>query len=110
MPRLRKSLLIVLLCLSGCSWFHTSWFHAKKPAVPKPPQLVVTGAPAGSALFVDGVQVRQATETGGHAQVVEVAAGTHTLEVRKGEAVTYRENLDIAAGEKRVITVLSGTG
>jgi hypothetical protein len=110
MPCLKKSILIVLVCLSGCSWFHTGWFHAKKPAAPETPQLIVTGAPAGSVLFVDGVQVRQATEAGGHAQVLEVATGTHTLEVRKGDAVTYRENFDVEAGEKRVITVLSGTG
>ncbi len=104
-PRLKTSLLVILLCLSGCSWF-----HAKKAAAPEPPQLIVTGAPAGSMLFVDGVQVRQASEAVGHAQVLEVAAGTHILEVRKDDAVTYRENFDVEAGEKRVITVLSGTG
>lgn len=107
---MKTSLLVILLCLSGCSWFHTGWLHAKKTAAPEPPQLIVTGAPAGSVLFVDGVQVRQASEAGGHAQVLEVAAGTHILEVRKGDAVTYRENFDVEAGEKRVITVLSGTG
>lgn len=106
---MRKSLLLVLLCLSGCSWFHSGWFHAKAPVGPEPPQLIVTGAPPGSALFIDGVQVRPASEAGSHAQVVEVTPGTHTLEVRKGDAVAYRENFDIAAGDKRVIPVLSGT-
>ena len=109
MARLRVSLLVMLICLSGCSWFHTnSWFHAKKPLPPEPPELTITGAPAGSILFIDGVQTGQPNEAGARAQVLEVAPGTHILEVRTGNAAVYRENFDAVVGEKLVITVLSG--
>ena len=93
----------MLACLSGCSWFH------RKPPAPEPTELIVTGAPAGSVAFLDGTQAGQATEVGNLPQVLEVAPGTHTLEVRMGDTVAYRENTYVAQGEKRVITVLSGT-
>ena len=101
--RLKIALLMVLACLSGCSWF-----HARKPPAPEPPTLIVTGAPAGSVLFIDGVQIGQAIETSTRTQVLEVAPGAHTLEVRLGDTVAYRESTYVERGDKRVITVLSG--
>lgn len=99
---LKTALLIALILLSGCSWFH------RKPPVPDPTELIVTGAPAGSLLFIDGAQVGQPMHANQHTQVLRVAAGTHLLEVKVGESVTYRENTYVAAGDRRVITVLSG--
>jgi hypothetical protein len=100
---LKASFLIVLACLSGCAWF-----HARKPVAADPPELVVTGAPTGSLLFIDGKQVGEAKEAGNRPLVIDVAAGSHTVEVKVGETVAYREDTDVAPGEKRVITVLSG--
>jgi hypothetical protein len=100
--QLKSCLLIVLACLSGCSWF-----HARSPA-PDPSELIVTGAPAGSTLFLDGTQAGQETESSKRPQVLYIAPGTHTLEVRMGDTVAYRENTYVAQSEKRVITVLSG--
>jgi hypothetical protein len=91
------------LVLSGCSWFHRS-----KPPPPEPPELVVTGIAAGSVLFVDGVQAGQATESGNRSRVLDVAPGAHTLEVKRGDTVVYRESTYVGPGDKRVITVLSG--
>jgi hypothetical protein len=62
----------------------------------------------GSLLFVDGVQAGQEKEAGHRSQVVQVAPGTHILEVKLDDAVVYREDSDIEVGEQRVITVLSG--
>jgi hypothetical protein len=103
MSRSKASLLIALACLSGCSWF-----HARSPA-PDPSELIVTGAPTGSILFLDGVQAGQETEASNRPQMLEVAPGTHTLEVRMADTVAYRESTYVAQGEKRVVTVLSGT-
>ncbi|MEO7207790.1 MAG: hypothetical protein ABI145_13605 [Steroidobacteraceae bacterium] len=97
-------LIILLLCVSGCSWFH------RKPHAPDPTELVVVGAPVGSLVFVDGVQAGQAKDVANRPQEVEVAPGSHTLEVRMGDTVAYRENTYVKPGEKRVISVLSGTG
>jgi hypothetical protein len=97
-------LIILLLCVSGCSWFH------RKPHAPDPTELIVVGAPLGSLVFVDGVQAGQAKEVLNQPQEVEVTAGTHILEVRVGDTVAYRENTYVTPGEKHVISVLSGTG
>ena len=99
---LKTFLIILLLCVSGCSWFH------RKPHVPDPSELVVTGAPVGSVVFVDGVQAAQPKEVANRPQEVEVTPGTHVLEVRVGDTVAYRENTYVTQGEKRVISVLSG--
>jgi hypothetical protein len=101
---LKAFLIILLLCVSGCSWFH------RKPHAPDPTELVVVGAPAGSLLFVDGVQAGQAKAVTRQPQEVEVTPGTHIVEVRIGDAVAYRENTYVTPGEKHVISVLSGTG
>ena len=100
---MKISVIAFAVLLSGCSWF-----HGKKPVTPPPAEFIVTGAPVGSLLFVDGVQAGQAKEPGHQSQVVEVAPGTHILEVKMGDAVVYREDSDIDVGRKRVITVLSG--
>jgi hypothetical protein len=100
---MKAYLLVAPVLLSGCSWFH------HKPPAPYPTELIVTGAPAGSLLFVDGTQAGQPAEPNKLTQVLRVAAGTHVLEVRVGDSVAYRENTYVALGEKRVITVLSGS-
>ncbi len=99
---MKTYVLITLVLLSGCSWFH------RKAPAPDPTELIVTGAPAGSVLFIDGVQVGQPTQASNRTQILRVAAGTHVLEVKVGESVTYRENTYVDAGDRRVITVLSG--
>ncbi len=97
----RLLIIVSLLCLAGCSWFH------RKPHVPPPAELVVTGAPAGALLFVDGAAAGQEVEAK-KPQILEVAPGTHVVEVRLGDTVAYRENTYVAVGEKRLVQVLSG--
>lgn len=99
---MKTVLIIALLMLSGCGWFH------RKTPAPQPSELIVTGAPAGSILFVDGAQAGHETQANDRPQVLDVAPGTHMLEVKVGGNVTYRENAYVAVGDKHVITVLSG--
>src|ERR1700727_2639320 len=68
---LKTLLIILLLCVSGCSLFH------RKPHLPEPSELIVTGAPVGSVVFVDGVQAAQPKEVANRPQEVEVTPGTH---------------------------------
>jgi hypothetical protein len=96
-------ILIAFLCISGCGWF-----HARKPAAPNPPELIVTGAPTGSVLFIDGVQAGPPTESTKRTHDLVVTAGTHTVEVRMGDNTVYREHTYVGPGDKRVIMVLSG--
>ena len=99
---MKALLIILLLCVSGCSWFH------RKPHAPDPTEFVVVGAPVGSIVFVDGVQAGQAKEVAKQPQEIEVVPGTHVVEVRMGDTVAYRENTYVTPGEKHVISVLSG--
>ena len=99
---MKKSFFVVLLLLSGCGWFH------RKPA-PKPPtELIVTGAPAGATLLVDGAVAGHEAEADDRTQVLRVVSGTHVLEVKVGDSVTYRESVYVAPGEKHIVRVLTG--
>ncbi|MGO9932007.1 MAG: hypothetical protein ACLPV8_09370 [Steroidobacteraceae bacterium] len=97
-------ILLTLMVLSGCSWFHRG---PPPPAVP--PELIVTGAPAGSIVFIDGAPQGQAAELNDRPQPLTVAEGTHVVEVRRGDRIVYREDIYVKNGEKRVVTVLSGS-
>jgi hypothetical protein len=101
--RLKIFIILALTMLSACSWF-----HAKAPHAPDPPVFVVTGAPAGSIVFIDDVQKGQAAEFR-KPQMVSSVEGTHKVEVRFGDTVVYREDIYIKGGERRVVTVLSGS-
>ena len=101
--RVKLFVLIAMVGLSGCGWF-----HARKPAAPQPCELIVTGAPTDSILFLDGVQAGPPTASNHRTHELVVAVGTHTLEVRMGDATVYRENTYVGPGERRVVTVLSG--
>jgi hypothetical protein len=93
-----------LVCLAGCSWF-----GANKSRPLDPTELIVSGAPNGSVVFIDGVQIGSAPAEGTHPRVVYVKPGSHVVEVRVGAPVVYREETYVAAGEKRLVTVLSGS-
>jgi hypothetical protein len=91
-----------MLLLAGCGWFH------RKPPAPDPAELIVTGAPTGAILLIDGAPAGHAAQTDDRTQVLKVTPGTHLVEVKVGEFITYRENTYVTLGEKRVVRVLSG--
>ena len=99
---MKASFFIMLALLTGCGWFHRT-----KPA-PDRPELIVTGIPPGALVFVDVVQAGDAQDKSHRSRVLDVAPGTHTVEVKMGDTVTYRETSYAGPGDKRVITVLSG--
>jgi hypothetical protein len=100
---LRVFVLMALVCLSACSWF-----GSRRHELPDPTEIIVTGAPAGSIIFVDGLQAGQATAVSDHPQILKVAAGAHKVEIQVGDKIVYREDTDVGPGEHRVVTVLSG--
>ena len=99
---MRVFVLVTLAFLSACSWFH------RKPPVPNPTEIIVTGAPAGSVVFVDGAQAAQALAVNDHPQIVNVTAGAHKVEIHVGDSVVYREDTYVGPGEHRTVRVLSG--
>jgi hypothetical protein len=100
---LRVLVLMTLAALSACSWF-----APKKTPIPDPTQIIVTGAPVNSSVFVDGSQVGQTTSINDHPQVLDVAAGDHKVEIHLGDSVVYREAIYVGPGEHRIVRVLSG--
>ncbi|MGC2031826.1 MAG: hypothetical protein WA642_17540 [Steroidobacteraceae bacterium] len=68
----------------------------------------MTGAPAASLVFIDGVQSGQPTASNDHTQILMVAAGDHKVEIHVGDSVVYREDTYVGPGERRVVMVLSG--
>jgi hypothetical protein len=100
----RVFVLITLALLSACSWF--GWH--KRPQAPDPPEIIVTGAPAGSLVFVDGVQTGEAAAHRDQSQILQVAAGDHKVEIHVGDRIVYREDTYVGPGEHRVVRVLSG--
>lgn len=102
---MRFIVLITLTCVSACSWL--GW--RKPPPPPDPTEIIVTGAPAGSLVFVDGLQTGQAAAHNDQSQVLNVAAGAHKVEIHMGDTVVYREDTYVGPGERRVVIVLSGS-
>jgi hypothetical protein len=76
--------------------------------MPDPTEIVVTGAPAGSIVFIDGLQAGQATAVADHPQILDVAAGPHKVEIHLDERIVYREDTYVGPGERRTVRVLSG--
>jgi len=93
-----------LTCLCACSWFGTR----SSPQPQDPPEIIVTGAPMSSLVFVDGVQAGQAVAHNDQSRVLDVSAGAHIVEIHVGNTVVYREATSVGPGERRVVTVLSG--
>jgi hypothetical protein len=98
----KKTVFLAVLLLSGCGWFH------RKPPPAPPTDLIVTGAPAGATLLIDGVKAGQVAEANDRTQVLAVTSGMHVLEVKVGDSITYRESTYVAPGEKHIVRVLTG--
>jgi hypothetical protein len=100
----RFFVLILLTCLSACSWF-----GSRKAAAPREaPEIIITGAPVASLVFVDGVQAGPVVAHNDQSEILDVAPGSHQVEIKLNDAIVYRENVYVGAGERRVVTVLSG--
>jgi hypothetical protein len=100
----RAFVLISLICLSACSWLHSRGAQAPEPA-----EIIVTGAPVGSLVFIDGVQTGRAAAHNDDSQVLNVAAGDHKVEIHMGDRVVYREDTYVGRGDHRAVIVLSGS-
>ena len=94
---------VTFVCLSACGGF-----GSRKLAPPQPTEIIVTGAPTGSIMFVDGLQAGPAASLDDHPQILNVAAGYHQVDIHMGDAVVYREDAYVRAGERRMVRVLSG--
>jgi hypothetical protein len=95
---------MALTCLSACSWFSSR----RSPPSAEPTEIIITGAPVGSLVFVDGVQTGQAVERNDQSEILRVAPGSHKVEIHVNDAIAYREETYVDPGDHRVVSVLSG--
>jgi len=96
--------LVLVATLAACSMPQTT-VRTGFPA----PTLIVTGAPAGSILFVDGLRIGSATQYTGAPNVLAVLEGTHQIEVRLGDTVVYHEKAFVSSGQSHTVAV-AGAG
>jgi hypothetical protein len=93
----------VLLTLSACALPQTT----VRTGSPQP-SLIVTGAPSGAQLFVDGLPMGSAPQYDGHPKTLAVLEGAHQVEVRDGSHNLYSAKVFISNGETHTISILPG--
>jgi hypothetical protein len=93
-------ILIAVTALAACALPQTSVRTGLLP-----PTLIVTGAPSGSLLFVDGLEMGSAAQYDGNPKVLAVLEGTHQVEVRLGTSVVHRERAFLSSGQSHTVTV-----
>jgi hypothetical protein len=92
-------ILIVVAALTGCMPQTTVRTGMS------PPTLMVSGAPSGSVLVVDGLDMGSAAQYDGNPKVLAVLEGTHQVEVRLGSNVVYREKAFVSSGQSHTVAV-----
>lgn len=96
----RFMILIAVAALAACALPQTS----VRTGLP-PPALIVTGAPSGSLLFVDGLEMGSAAQYDGNPKVLAVLEGTHQVEIRLGTNVVHRERAFVSSGQSHTVAV-----
>lgn len=92
--------LVLVAALAACSMPQTTVRTGMAP-----PTLIVTGAPAGSLLFVDGLDMGAAPQYDGNPKVLALLEGTHQVEVRMGSNVVFREKAFVSSGQSHTVAV-----
>jgi hypothetical protein len=92
-------MMIVIAALTGCMPQTTVRTGMS------PPTLTVTGAPSGSVLVVDGLNMGSAPQYDGNPKVLAVLEGAHKVEVRLGSNVVYREKTFVSSGQSHTVAV-----
>jgi uncharacterized lipoprotein YajG len=96
----RFIILIAVAALAGCALPHTT----VSTGMPQP-TMIVTGAPTGSVLVVDGLDMGSAAQYNGNPKVLAVLEGTHQVEVRLGANVVFREKAFVSSGQSHTVAV-----
>jgi hypothetical protein len=100
----KLSALVAVALLAACALPQTTVRTGSAP-----PTLIVKGAPAGSFLFVDGLQMGLAAQFDGNPKTLAVLEGTHLVELHLGTNVVYKEMAFVSSGESHTVTVAAGT-
>jgi hypothetical protein len=98
---MKKILIVVMLALTcgiwGCSMPYTS-----VRTIDDRPTLAFNGAPDGSILFVDGVNMGNAGQYDGDPNVLTVEPGTHSIRITSGDTVVYEQKVFVESALKTI--------
>jgi hypothetical protein len=93
----------LVLTLSACTLPQTT---VRTGAIQ--PGLIVTGAPTGAILIVDGLAMGPASQYDGHPKTLAALEGAHQIEVRNGSSDLYNAKVFVSSGETHTIAIVPG--
>ena len=88
-------LLLSLVCMLGCRYP-----DSQVRTVEDQPRIVLHDAPAGSILYVDGIQIGSAREYGPKSNALILEPGTHQVIVRTGSGTLLLEETIFLGGSE----------
>src|SRR5271170_4582224 len=72
------------------------------------PSLIVKGAPDGSTIYVDGLNMGDAKQFDGNPKVLAILEGSHKIEIRQGSNSVFAEKVFVSNGETHTVAVVGG--
>jgi len=98
------AVLIVLsaILLQGCHYPDAAKIEQKDSR----PAIGVSGAPDGAVVFVDGLEMGQASRFDGKKNVLLVESGTHLVEVKSADGqVLHSETLFLSGSTTKILQI-----
>lgn len=91
---------ICLIAVTSCA-YPTSSLHqgGQRPAIG------FSGAPPSAVVFVDGMEMGQASRYDGGEHVLIVESGPHSVSLKQDGNVIYKKSIYLGSGETRIIEV-----
>ncbi len=95
--------LLVLTLLGACTLPQTTVRTGSQQ-----PSLVIKGAPEGSIVYIDNLNMGDARQYDGKPKVLAILEGAHKVEVKQGTSSLHSERVFVSNGEVHTITVSGG--
>ena len=67
------------------------------------PRISITGAPEGSLLYVDGINMGSAAQFDGHPDVLIIQSGTHKVQVYSNNKAIFEKNIFVESELKNIM-------
>ena len=90
------------ILMQGCHYPEAAKIEQKESR----PAIGVAGAPAGAVVFVDGLEMGQASKFDGKRHVLLVESGTHLVEVKSADGqVLHSETLFLGSSTTKILKI-----